>query len=102
MRRLAQVPPEFTFMYSDYSRGWCRTFLGSWFTCTPYAVDCQVQVIGGIVKNGKYRPGVKLICLQIAICNRACWGINTAITMVYPDEIHASRDLRACCLRSAR
>ena len=72
MRRFAQAPPELTFIYSDYIRGTCRTNLGSWSTCTPYAVPCYAEVIGKIEKNGQFRAGVKLICLQIAICNRAC------------------------------
>lgn len=41
-------------------------------TGTPYAVDCRTQVIGKINKNWKFQAGVKPICLQIAICNRAC------------------------------
>jgi len=44
----------------------------SWISRTPYAVDCWMQVIVKIEKNGRIRACVKLICLQIAICNRVC------------------------------
>ena len=71
MRRLAKASPGLIFIRSNYIRVQYRTYLCSRFTSTPYAVDCRVQVIGKISKNSGFRAGVKLICLQIAICDRA-------------------------------